>query len=530
MERALSQLENLPPELRDFFVAQQAELAAKDAVIEKLGGQLKRLQEQFELMVKRMHGKKSEKLDPNQVLMEELMLSVEGTTAPVVEVSEKAEEKAQTAKARSKRNGRMPIPEHLKRNIIDLDVPEAEKICPVTKKERPLIGYEQTEKYHYVKETLEVNVYRRAKYGSPIGAEENGVVVADLPECLIPRCMADSSMLAYVAVAKFDDHLPLYRIEKMFMRQGAKISRKTMADWLRHLAEGLQPLEKRIKERILACGVVHHDDTPVKRLDPGMGKTTESRLWVSVSGQGPPLVHFAFTPNRKQQHVLSFFRGYSGAVMCDEYAGYGNMDVGVLQSCWAHVRRKFHEASQSEPVFGEQVLQAIAKLYAIEKKIMGWEPDIRAQARREDSRKQVQAVFELISSGSFTPASRMNKAVQYALGHRKGLSAYLDNEKLPIDNNPAERAVRRVAIGRKNWLFLGSETGRETAATLMTLLGSCWANKVNAQDYLSDIIAKLPGTTPDQLDALLPDQWITEHPEAVLPNQNWKPPRDNVLA
>jgi transposase len=108
--------------------------------------------------------------------------------------------------------------------------------------------------------------------------------------------------------------------------------------------------------------------------------------------------------------------------------------------------------------------------------------------------------------------------------------AYLDDEKLPIDNNPAERAVRRVAIGRKNWLFLGSETGGETAATLMTLLGSCWANRVNTQDYLSDVIAKLPGTSPDQLDALLPDQWITEHPESVLPDQNWKPHRDNVLA
>lgn len=530
MERALSHLENLPPELRDFFVAQQAELAEKDAMIEKLGGQLKRLQEQFELMVKRMYGKKSEKLDPNQVLMEELMLSVEGTSAPVVEASDKPGEKSQPTKARSKRNGRMPIPEHLKRNLIDLDVPEAEKICPVTKKERPLIGYEQTEKYHYVKETLEVNVYRRAKYGSPMGAEENGVVVADLPECLIPRCMADSAMLAHVAVAKFDDHLPLYRIEKMFMRQGAKISRKTMADWLRQLAEGLQPLEKRIKERILACGVVHHDDTPVKRLDPGMGKTSEGRLWVSVSGQGPPLVHFAFTPNRKQQHVLSFFRGYSGAVMCDEYAGYGNIDLGVKQSCWAHVRRKFHEAAKSEPVFAEEVLQSIGKLYAIEKRIKDWGSAERTQVRDQDSRAQLEKVFTLLESSKATPGSTIGKAVYYALAHRKGLMAYLEDEKLPIDNNPAERAVRRVAIGRKNWLFLGSETGGETAATLMTLLGSCWANRVNAQDYLSDVIAKLPGTSPDQLDALLPDQWITEHPESVLPDQNWKPPRDNVLA
>lgn len=533
MERALSNLENLPPEVREFFEAELAVrdgiIREKDAVIEKLNGQLKRLQEQVDLMIKRMYGKKSEKLDPNQILMEDLMLSVEGTTAPAVETPEQVEAEAKPKK-KSKRNGRMPFPEHLKQNIIDLDVPEEEKICPVTGKERPLIGYEESKKYHYVKESLEVNVYRRAKYGSPMGAEENGVVVADLPECMIPRCMADASMLAHVAVSKFDDHLPLYRIEKQFMRQGASISRKTMADWLRQLSEGLKPLENRIKARILETGVVHHDDTPVKRLDPGMGKTAEGRLWVAVSGQGPPLVHFSFSPNRKQQHVLSYFREYGGAVMCDEYAGYDNMDAGVKQSCWAHVRRKFNKAKLSEPAFAEEVLRAIAKLYVLEKQIKDFKPEDRARVRDIDSRARAKKVFELLESRHVLPASSIGKAVNYALGHKKGLLAYLDDERLPIDNNPAERAIRRVAIGRKNWLFLGSETGGETAAVLMTMLGSCWANRVNAQEYLADVIATLPGTPEDQLDNLLPDRWIESHPEALLPDQNWKSPRDNVLA
>jgi len=276
--------------------------------------------------------------------------------------------------------------------------------------------------------------------------------------------------------------------------------------------------------------VVHHDDTPVKQLDPGMGKTTETRIWVAVSGQGPPLVHFSFSPNRKQTHVLSYFRGYSGAVMCDEYAGYDNMDSGVKQSCWAHVRRKFNDAKLSEPAFAEEVLQAIAKLYKIEKQIADWSPENRTKVRNEDSRKAAEAVFELLENRASLPASSIGKAVNYALGHRKGLMAYLDDERLPIDNNLAERAIRRVAIGRKNWLFLGSETGGETAATLMTLLGTCWANKVNAQEYLTDVIGKLPGTPAEDLDTLMPDQWIESHPDAVLPDQNWKPPRDNVLA
>jgi len=525
--KALDQL-NLLPEHRPIFEALMAELAAKDVIIEKLGGQLKQLREQFDLMVKRMYGKKSEKLDPKQTLMDELMLSVEGTLPPVLEAMATPEVAVPPkAKAPSKRNGRESIPEHIKRNVIELDVPESDKVCPQTGKPRPFIGEEISEKYHYVRETLEVNRYVRKKYGSPMGAEENGVIIAPAPVCLVPRCMADASMLAHVAVSKFDDHLPLYRIEKVFMRQGAKISRKTMADWLRELAKGLEPLQQAIKKQILDCGVVHHDDTPVKRLDPGAGKTAESRIWVSVNGQGPPLVHFAFSPNRKQQHVLSFFRGYDGAVMCDEYAGYGNIDCGVKQSCWAHVRRKFHDASKSEPVFGEKVLQAIAKLYVIEKRMAELEPELRTQVRAADSRVEVEKVFEVIQSQGFTPGSQMGKAVNYALGHKRGLCAYLEDERLPIDNNPAERAIRRVAIGRKNWLFLGSETGGETAATLMTLLGSCWANKINAQAYLTDIIRELPGKEKEELNALLPHEWVKRHPEAILPDQNWKGPRDN---
>ncbi len=517
MERACPNLETLPPDVVEFIGNLQG-------VNESLSAQLKLLQQQMEIMIKRMYGKSSEKLDPKQTLMDELMLQVEGTTAPVVApASAKAEAQP---KKKSKRNGRMPIPEHLKRNVIDLDVPESEKICPVTGKERPFIGYEETEKYHYVKESLEVNVYRRAKYGSVMGAEENGVAIASLPECMIPRCLADASMLAHVAVSKFDDHLPLYRIEKQFLRQGVSISRKTMADWLSALSQGLSPLANHIKQHILKTGVVHHDDTPVNRLDPGVGQTVESRMWVAVSGKGPPLVHFSFSPSRKQGHVTSFFRGYSGAVMCDEYGGYPNIDSGVTQSCWAHVRRKFHDAKLSEPAFAEEILLEIAGLYRLEKKIKDHSSEERTRVRHEESRAQAEKIFLKLQSASFLPKSPIMKAVNYALGHRKGLMAYLENEELPIDNNPAERAIRRVAIGRKNWLFLGSEHGGETAATLMTLLGSCWANRVNAQDYLTDVIGHLRNVPPENYDAWLPHEWLKAHPEALLPDQNWKPLRE----
>jgi transposase len=448
------------PFLDDLLPEMRVELAKKDAVIAKLSAELTTLRQQHEMLLKRMFGRSSEKIDPNQLMLQAMMLQAEGTTAPAVELPPAPAVTEVPALAKAKNpTGRLPIAAHLKRNLIDIDAPASEKICPITGKERPLIGHEETEKYHYVPETLEVNVYRRAKYGSLMGAEENGVFTAEMPECLVPRCLADASMLAHIAVSKFDDHLPLNRLEKMFLRQGATLNRKTMSDWMRALAEGLRPLQLCIRENILACGVVHHDDTPVDRLDPGAGQTRESRLWVAVSGSGPPLVHFAFTPNRKQQHVIDFFRDYGGAIMCDEYPGYTNVTFGVMQSCWAHARRKIHDDCVSQPAYRAKVLLEIAALYKIEERIRDSAAEERALVRNTESRAQLAKVFEAVEGGNFTPGSAMGKARNYILAHRKGLSAFVEDERLPIDNNAAERAIRRVAIGRKNGLFLGSEIG-----------------------------------------------------------------------
>jgi len=517
-------LEQIPPELQAFVLELMAVQAKKDAIIEKLARELETLRQQHNLLLKRMFGRSSEKIDPNQLMMESMMLQAEGTTAPEIELPAVPAPAPAVPAAPSKRNGRLPIAAHLKRNIIEIDAPASAKICPVTGEPRPLIGYEETEKYHYVPETLEVNVYRRAKYGSHMGAEENGVFTAEMPECLVPRCLADASMLAHIAVSKFDDHLPLNRMEKMFLRQGAEISRKTLSDWMRALAEGLQLLPRRIRELILACEVVHHDDTPVDRLDPGAGKAHESRLWVAVSGSGPPLVHFAYSPNRKQAHVIDFFGGYGGSVMCDEYAGYTNVECSVMQSCWSHARRKIHDGCVSQPDYRAKVLLEIAALYKIEERIRDAGPEERAAVRNTESRAQLAKVFEAVESRTFSPGSAMGKAQHYLLAHRKGLSAFVEDKRLPIDNNPAERAIRRVAIGRKNWLFLGSETGGETAATLMTILGTCWANRVNPQAYLEAVIRDLPGTLTTNIDDLLPHRWIESHPEARLPDKRWVPP------
>jgi hypothetical protein len=321
-------------------------------------------------------------------------------------------------------------------------------------------------------------------------------------------------------VAKFDDHLPLYRQERILLRQGVEVSRKTMAGWLRGMAAGLSRLSDLIAEQILASGVVGHDDTPVKMLDPGAGKTKKTRLWVAVSGAGPPLVHFSFSLSRHQKAPINFFRGYDGDVICDDYAGYPNVDCRRLLYCWAHARRYVEKAKNVEPAFATEVLLEIAQLYRIEKRIRDASEEERRRVRQSQSVEQLDKIFALLESRTFRPKSPMQKAIEYILDNREGLRYFAEDPRLPIDNNAAERAIRRVAIGRKNWLFLGSETGGRTAAILMSLLGTCWANRVNAWAYLKDVLDRMPSTPEDQLQQLLPHNWIEDHPEARLPKQD----------
>jgi len=348
----------------------QNEVRKKDETILQLDRQIKRqqatierMQQQMDELLRHRYGRRSEKLDINQLLMDGLVLDADGEAQPP-EPPPSAELPAK-ARRKSKHRGRRPLPDHLPRNEIIIAAPEEEKICASTGQPRPFIGYEDSEKLEYIPETLQVNLYRREKYGSPMGAEEDGVFTAALPPTVVARCSADTGMLAHVGVAKFDDHLPLYRQERILLRQGVEVSRKTMAGWLRGMAAGLGRLSDLIAEQILASGVVGHDDTPVKMLDPGAGKTRKTRLWVAVSGAGPPLVHFSFSLSRHQKVLINFFRGYGGAVICDDYAGYPNVDCGRLLYCWAHARRYVEKAKNAEPAFATQVLLEITQLYRI---------------------------------------------------------------------------------------------------------------------------------------------------------------------
>jgi transposase len=499
---------------RDDQIGKLAEL------VRKAEQTIKRQQETIEDLVRRLYGRSSERLDPNQSLMDGVLIDGQSEVpAPDAPQVDPGQEKTEGKKKRPNHKGRRPLPEHLPREERIIEIPEEEKVCPESGMPRQFMGYEETEKLEYAPETLKVIVIKREKYGSPVGAEEEGVVIAERPESAV-ECMAETGMLAHVAVAKYEDHQPLYRLERVFAREGVHVSRKTMAGWLTKTAVAVTPIVDEMVRRILAGPVVHHDDTPVQMLDPGAGKTKKTRLWISVGGDHAQYVHFMFTTNRSKDGPVDFFRDYQGYLMGDQYPGYEQIckDEEVWRlSCWAHARRAFDKAKSTHPRDATEILTMIRTLYMIERDAKEMDPDERHRMRQERSVPQLERIRVRLEEmrPTFLPSDRMTKAINYVLERWESFTRYTCAPHLPIDNNVAERGIRSVAVGRKNWLFLGSENGGKTAAILMSLIGTTHRLGINAWAYLKDVLDRIPHTTDDQIASLLPDIWFENHPDAA---------------
>lgn len=409
-----------------------------------------------------------------------------------------------------------------------LDVAEAEKSLP-DGTPRPLVGHEDSERIAYEPSRLYVKVLRRPKYGSPAGAEEHGVAVAPLPERLVPRCMADESLLAHVVVSKFADHLPLYRIEGILKRSGLDVPRQTLCGWTKAVGLAVEPLALAVKKELFATGLVHSDDTPVDLLEdhrdkPRGKRVREARFWVGrCAPRDGPWTVFDFTESRAAAGPEGFFAGYRGKIVCDAYAGYDGFAAegrGIeLRGCWAHVRRYFLDAHRtSHPREGAEFVALIGQLYGVERDISGADDAARLAARRERSAP----VLELIRGriGELLPAtppkSALGKALGYADGIWKRLTAFVDDPQAGIDNNPAENAIRPVALGRKNWLFVGDREAGRAAANLMTLVATCKNAGADPHAYLADILVRLPEAKTTELRDLLPDRWLARRQAAGI--------------
>src|ERR1700739_4611004 len=342
------------------------------------------------------------------------------------------------------------------------------------------------------------------------------------------RTFARRGLLAHVLASKFADHLPLYRQSEMYRGKGGELDRSTLADWVCGTSQLFEPLVAALRRHVMAAPKLHADDTPVPVLAPGNGKTKTGRLWTYVrddrpaGDQTPPAVWFAYSPDRKGEHPQTHLSKFRGTLQADAYAGFEQIyETGRIQeaACWAHVRRKFYdlEVAHKSPVAAE-ALERIAALYAIEKEIRGRPPDERREVRNTRSRPLLESLKQWLEEtlGKLSRKSDTAIAVRYALGRWEALMRYCDDGRIEIDNNAAERALRVVALGRKNFLFAGSDGGGESAAAIYSLLGSAKLNGIDPESYLRNVLSRIADHPIKCIEELLP--WNVAA-SLQLPNQ-----------
>jgi transposase len=475
--------------------------------------QLSKLQHQVEQLLRRVYGRRSEKMDPNQLMFDALILEADQAPAPHPEPAA-PQEAPRPAAVRAPRNhpGRIPIPDHLERVEIVLDLPEDQKVSPDNGQPLKQIGWEISEKLEYRPGRLIVNVYKRPKYGTT-DLEGPGVRVASLPDHPIERCKADVGLIAYLIVSKFADHIPLYRQNGILAREGVDIPRATQTSWVLQTYEALIPLGAALKQAVLESDILHTDDSIIPLQVKGRGKVQKARLWTYVRGGGdPPLTVYDFSHDRSKKRPLDFLGDYQGYVHADAYNGYDALfrRPGVIEvACWAHARRYFDEALTSRKVEATEIMLIIGQLYQIEKDCAEMSPEERRSNREEHSRPILDGLFKRITElrAQTIPSEPLRKAVDYALNQQQALYRYLDDGRLKPDNNIAENAIRPLALGRKNWLFAASDRGARATALFLGLIQSCKACQVNPWEYFDDLLRRIMSHPVNHLRELLPDQW-----------------------
>jgi len=517
------------------------QLQQRDATIAELTETVGKLRGELEWCRRQLFGRKSERYeDPNQSRLfadlHDPSSSCESASAP-----EASEKQTITYQRSCRRRGkRQPIPDDLRREDIVHDLPESQRVDPVTGE--PLlvrIGEEVSEKLAFKPGEVYVERHVRIKYrrreenliGDASGGSE--VVTAAVPIEGLAKSIAAPSLLAEIAVRKYADHLPLDRLVKIFRRHRVALSKASMCRWMQDIGEMTRPLLALMKRRMLEHSVIiGHDDTPVRQQAPGTGRCDTCRFWTALGQPGTDgyYVIFDYTQNRSRAGPEQWFRDehdqplfVGGELQCDAYAAYGSGGEGgsgglldpqgpwrmIHVGCWAHARRKFHDARLNAPGPACHALGLIRQLYAIEKTIRDAAPDHCHDVRQAQAKPKVDAFFDWCAEEQATtlPRSALGEALTYALNQQTSLRRYLDAGHRPIDNNACERSLRGLAIGRKNWLFTGSPAGGQAAARLFSLIGSAQLHGVEPLAYLHDLIRHLPATLISQIDQFLPDQW-----------------------
>lgn len=405
---------------------------------------------------------------------------------------------------------RRPLPEALPRETVTHPAPCQ---CPECGGVLTSFGTEVSEELENVPGRFKVIRHERDKLACRAC---DTVITASMPSRPIERGRAGPGLLAHVLVSKYVDHLPLYRQSLMFEREDIDLERSTLAGWVGQTAQLLAPLGDALGRYVKAGDKLHADDTPVPVLRPGKGKTATGRFWTYVrddrpAGQeAPPAVWFQYSPDRKGEHPRRHLQDFSGYLQADGYAGFHHLYQGgeIREvACWAHARRKFYDVAEAtdSPV-AHEALARIAGLYAIEEEIRGQPPDARREMRQARAGPLLDAFKQWLHGrlAKLSKKSALEEAIRYVLPRWPALTRYVDNGLLEIDNNAAELALRVVALGRKNYLFAGSDAGGERAALIYSLLGTAKLNGVNPQTYLTEVLTRIADHPINRIDELLP--------------------------
>jgi transposase len=503
-----------------------------------------------------LYGPKSERFDPDQ-----LQLGIEDMEQSIG-TAEAAEEERQKKKPEDERKPRPPrnnnrgaLPDHLPQDHVTIE-PE-DKNCPDCGAEMHVIGEDVTKQLDHVPAQLKVRVIHRPRYGCRCC--ECAPVQAPAPERPITGGMATEALLAHVLVSKYGDHLPLYRQCQIFARQGIKLDRATLANWVGRTCWWLSPLQQLVLDHVLAATKIFADDTTVPVLDPGRGRTKTGRLWAYArddrpwQGALPPAVAYLYSEDRKGKHPISHLAGFKGVLQCDGYSSFFTLakerpdgDVTIAQ-CWAHLRRRFFEIHKQlqamvdekqgrrppkktslTPVdrladmpIATEALCRIAALYAVEEEIRGKTADDRRAARQARSKPLVDDLHAWFMArlAEVAGKSKLAEAIRYGLGHWAGLCVFLDDGRVEMDTNTVERTIRPIKLTKKNALFAGGDGGGRSWATVATLIESCRLNGVEPYAYLKDILERMVAGHPNnRLAELLPWTWKTLYAPGLKPS------------
>ena len=497
----LPNLNNLSPDdLKALIVSQHQLIVSRDDEIEQLKlliAKLRRMQ----------FGRSSEKLHRQ---IEQLELRLEALQVNDAEMVAAIPEPITSVESGS-RSIRQPLPAHLPREV-RTHFPKQES-CPDCGGKLRKLGEDVSEMLERIPESFLVIRHVRVKLAC---ASCERIVQAAAPSRPLERGMAGPGLLAHVLVSKYGDHLPLYRQAEIYGREGVELERSTLADWVGGASRLFQPLVEALRRHVMSAAKLHADDTPVPVLAPGLGKTKTGRLWTYVrddrpaGDQTPPAVWFAYTPDRKGEHPQAHLNQFRGTLQADAYAGFEQIyEGGRIQeaACWAHVRRKFYDLQVAhKSAVAAEALERIGALYALEKEIHGRSPEERREMRNTRSRPLLGSLKPWFEEtlGKLSRKSDTAMAVRYALGRWEALMRYCDDGRLEIDNNAAERALRAVALGRKNYLFAGSDRGGESAAAIYSLIGTAKLNGIDPESYLRNVLSRIAEHAINRIDELLP--------------------------